>query len=302
MSATQPAYDDFLELLASQIGENTEATQHGAENSAATQSDSFSNEGNASSSFSVTTMDHRIESIVMECLAKGIVDTRIESLFHLLGWRQTVDCFTVAGSPRPGFDAASVRIRSEVRNLGGNMCIVARSGTQCIALIGIQAAVTPETTCTAILPAFDDAAPVCLGPTRHGIDGASQSIIGALTAIKAAPAIHPIPHPMRADDVLPERALLGDEGARDELVLTVYGSLRGDNPDDPTLATVDAFLQSGSSLDITARELNVHPNTVRYRLKRASETTGWDATDPREAFVLQTAIALGRIREAQERQ
>ena len=47
-----------------------------------------------------------------------------------------------------------------------------------------------------------------------------------------------------------------------------------------------------------ARLLGIHPNTVRYRLKRAAETTGWDATDPRDAFVLNTAIAIGRMRDA----
>ena len=33
----------------------------------------------------------------------------------------------------------------------------------------------------------------------------------------------------------------------------------------------------------------MHPNTVRYRLRRVSEVTGWDPLDPREAYVLQTA-------------
>ena len=78
----------------------------------------------------------------------------------------------------------------------------------------------------------------------------------------------------------------------------VYRSLRGDNADDPTLATVSTFLKSCNSLETTAKELNVHPNTVRYRLKRAAETTGWDATDPREGYVLQTAIALGLMKDA----
>ena len=93
-------------------------------------------------------------------------------------------------------------------------------------------------------------------------------------------------------------ALLGDEDARNELVNEVYRSLRGDNADDPTLTTVSTFLKSGNSLETTAKELNVHPNTVRYRLKRAAETTGWDATDPREGYVLQTAIALGLMKDA----
>lgn len=73
--------------------------------------------------------------------------------------------------------------------------------------------------------------------------------------------------------------------------------LRGENPDDPTYLTVSTFLEYGSSLENTAKELNVHPNTVRYRLKRAAETTGWDATDPRDAYVLTTALAIGRMRD-----
>ena len=95
--------------------------------------------------------------------------------------------------------------------------------------------------------------------------------------------------------MLPERALLGDDDARRELVDAVYGSLVESGPDDPTLETVSTFLFSGGSLEATAKSLNVHPNTVRYRLKRAADTTGWDATDPREAYVLRTAISLGRM-------
>lgn len=93
--------------------------------------------------------------------------------------------------------------------------------------------------------------------------------------------------------MLPERALLGDQDAVDELVNTVYASLQTAGPDDPTLETVSTFLRNGGSLETTAKELSVHPNTVRYRLKRAAETTGWDAADAREAYVLRTAIALG---------
>ena len=90
---------------------------------------------------------------------------------------------------------------------------------------------------------------------------------------------------------------LGDDYAREELYQNVYRVLHGDNPDDPTFVTVSTFLRNGSSLENTAKDLNVHPNTVRYRLKRAAETTGWDATDPRDAYVLTTALAIGRMRD-----
>ena len=34
------------------------------------------------------------------------------------------------------------------------------------------------------------------------------------------------------------------------------------------------YLEQGNSLEATARLLFVHPNTVRYRLRRVSELTG----------------------------
>jgi sugar diacid utilization regulator len=39
-----------------------------------------------------------------------------------------------------------------------------------------------------------------------------------------------------------------------------------------------AYAAKYENITMAAKELNVHPNTVRYRLKRAAETTGWDAT------------------------
>ena len=61
------------------------------------------------------------------------------------------------------------------------------------------------------------------------------------------------------------------------------------------VATLWCYLDNGRSLEATARELFVHPNTVRYRLKRVTEVIGWDATGPREALILQTALILGSI-------
>ncbi|EPI58851.1 helix-turn-helix domain-containing protein, partial [Gardnerella pickettii] len=113
-----------------------------------------------------------------------------------------------------------------------------------------------------------------------------------------APSVTHLPQIIRCDDVLPERALIGDETAVETLYTKVYQSLAPYNPDDPTLQTVDAFLRFGGALDQTSHNLNVHPNTIRYRLRKVAQTTGWDATDPREAYVLQTAITIGRIRDS----
>ena len=61
------------------------------------------------------------------------------------------------------------------------------------------------------------------------------------------------------------------------------------------LETVRAVLAGGGNLEASARALYVHPNTVRYRLKRATELTGCSATDPRGAWTLQLALALAQL-------
>ena len=44
-----------------------------------------------------------------------------------------------------------------------------------------------------------------------------------------------------------------------------------------------------------AQRLHVHPNTVRYRLRRVSELTGLVPGDGRDGFALWIAVAFGRL-------
>jgi len=99
-----------------------------------------------------------------------------------------------------------------------------------------------------------------------------------------------------ADDLLPERVLVGDAVARRTLVEQVYTPLAAAGGS--LLETLAAHAEHGRSLEAAARVLYVHPNTVRYRLRKIAEVTGWDPLDPREGYVLQTALALGRLEGA----
>jgi DNA-binding PucR family transcriptional regulator len=60
---------------------------------------------------------------------------------------------------------------------------------------------------------------------------------------------------------------------------------------------VSSYISRGASIEGTARALYVHANTVRYRLARASELLGHDLQDARGRFVVQVALALGRLRD-----
>lgn len=96
-------------------------------------------------------------------------------------------------------------------------------------------------------------------------------------------------------ELLPERAIAGDARARRDLIDTAYSPLC----DEPhLLQTAEAFLERSPSLEATARGLFVHPNTVRYRLGRITDITGFSPTDPRGALVLRVALILGRTRLA----
>ena len=247
-------------------------------------------------------MSARLQSIAFEALAQGITDTRIVSLLHILGWRDGFGVFAIAGTPRFTYEATSDTIRQAVSDLGGQHVLVGSTQGWCVALIAVQGAVTPQVTCTSVDATFDATAPLGLTPIRSDVQGASQVLRSVVNTLLVAPSVSPLPRPLHAEEVLPERALIGDGDAREELYTSVYRSLKSQGDDDPTLETVSTFLRSGGSLDVTAKELSVHPNTVRYRLKRAAETTGWDATASREAYVLKTAIIIGSIEEAQREQ
>ena len=135
--------------------------------------------------------------------------------------------------------------------------------------------------------------PVVVGPPVRDLRSASVSARAALAGLRAAPAWPDAPRPASADELLPERALDGDAAAVEALVETVYEPLLAGGT--ALLDTLTTYLEQGSSLEGTARMLFVHPNTVRYRLRRVTELTGFTPAVGRDGHTLWTAIALGRL-------
>jgi PucR C-terminal helix-turn-helix domain/GGDEF-like domain len=135
--------------------------------------------------------------------------------------------------------------------------------------------------------------PVIAGPLVRDLKVASVSARAALAALRVAPAWPDAPRPTGADELLPERALDGDPDARAALISDVYEPLlSGGNA---LLDTLTTYLEQGSSLEATARLLFVHPNTVRYRLRRVTELTEYTPSAGRDGFTLWVALALGRL-------
>jgi DNA-binding PucR family transcriptional regulator len=79
-------------------------------------------------------------------------------------------------------------------------------------------------------------------------------------------------------------------GADDRLVDPRVGELR---EKDPVLAdTLRAYLDSFGDVAAAASWLHVHPNTVRYRVRRIEEALGTSLTDPDVRLLLSLSLRV----------
>ncbi|QFG70256.1 PucR family transcriptional regulator [Ornithinimicrobium pratense] len=234
--------------------------------------------------------DARLESLVVHAVLRGEADGTLASRATELGWEDVTDVAVIVGRLPDGESAPALStLRDAARRIGREV-LTAAQGPRLICVLG--GCSDPVEDAAGLTAAFGDG-PVVVGPRVPHLFAAGRSARAALSGMDAAPAWATTPRPVAADDLLPERALLGENPARRMLVDRVYVPLR-DHPS-ALLDTVQAYLDNGMVLEATARLLFLHPNTVRYRLRKVAETVGLDPHDARDAWVLQVALALGRI-------
>jgi sugar diacid utilization regulator len=234
--------------------------------------------------------DARLEALVVDAVVRGDADDGLRSHAAALGWDGDLPVAVVVGStPHGAVEHTVDDLRRHARAVGAD-ALVGVQGDRLVVILGRTA--RPLDAAAALAVRFGPG-PVVTGPVRTGLDEAGRSARAALAGLVAARAWPRAPRPVAADDLLPERLLSGDTGARRSLVDRAYRCLAEGHVG--LLETVSTYLDLGRSLEATARALFVHPNTVRYRLHRVAGVTGWDPTDPREAFVLQVAIVAGRL-------
>jgi DNA-binding PucR family transcriptional regulator len=233
--------------------------------------------------------DARLESLVVDAVARGDVSDALLTRAAALGWSQPAQVVVIAGGAP---DGDPERVLLHARHLGGTVGADVLAGVQNARLIVIVGAGSKLALVTkAVLPAFADG-PVVTGPVVAGLLEAAAGVQDVLAGLRAAPAWPAAPRPVASDALLAERALIGDSRAVRGLVSAIYRRL-GSDP--ALLDTADAFIGSGGAVEATARELFVHANTVRYRLRRIAEVCGHDLTEPRDRYVVQVALSLGRL-------
>jgi DNA-binding PucR family transcriptional regulator len=244
--------------------------------------------------------DARLEALVVDSLVHDETEDSLHSWASALNWSSSPVTVVVGilgdeegdgakGQPASAAEPLIDELRTQARRARLDL-LAGVQGNRLILVIG--GSDDPIAAAERFAGRFGPG-PVIAGPLVRDLRTASISARAALSALRAAPAWPDAPRPAGADDLLPERALDGDPDARAALISDLYQPLLSGGHG--LLDTLTTYLEQGSSLEATARLLFVHPNTVRYRLRRVAELTDYTPSAGRDGFTLWVAIALGRL-------
>ncbi|MFE4501739.1 PucR family transcriptional regulator [Rhodococcus sp. NPDC056743] len=250
----------------------------------------------ASAAESRGALDSRLEALVVDAVVRGDTGSDMLSRAATLNWDATAPATVIVGSPPPDERVSVAGTVHATAAAHGRPVLAVVQGSRLVMVVsGDVTSKSAESEFMQDLLRSFAGGPVVIGPTTPSLSAAHFSASEAFAGIKAVAGWRGAPRPVFATELLPERALLGDQAAvdalQDHLVtpLAESGSVLTD--------TLDTYLDCGGAVETCARQLFVHPNTVRYRLKRITEVTGRDPTNPRDAYVLRIAATVGRLSE-----
>ncbi|WP_408582112.1 PucR family transcriptional regulator [Mycobacterium ulcerans] len=242
------------------------------------------------------TWDSRMEASVVDAVVRGDTGPELLSRAAALNWDTTAPATVVVGTPASARDGSdgSERAIQDVRDAAaqhGRAALTDVHGTWLVAIVSGHLSPTDKVF-KDLLEAFSDG-PVVIGPTAPMLTAAYHSASEAISGMNAVAGWRGASRPVLARELLPERALMGDASAIVALHTDVMRPLADAGP--TLIETLDAYLDCGGAIEACARKLFVHPNTIRYRLKRITDFTGRDPTQPRDAYVLRVAATVGQL-------
>lgn len=244
--------------------------------------------------------DARLEGLVVDAVLRGEADDAMQSRAAALGWGSTTHVAAIAATapdPLRSKQIDPVRILDRLHRMATRKSLHILAAVQAGRVICILGETHDALRDAGRLVGEFGDGPVVVGPTVPHLFAAGRSARAALAGHAAAHAWPSCPRPVSANDLLAERALIGDVPARNALVNRIVRPLQG-HPGASLLETATAYLETGRVLEATARALFVHPNTVRYRLGRIAELTGYDLTEPHEGYAVHLAVLYGRLADA----
>ena len=238
--------------------------------------------------------DARLEALVVDSVVRGDADETVRSRASALGWVESGNVAVLVGrAPEARADSGGEGIVDLVRSTAKDAGLDALGAVHGDRLVVVLGGVSDADKAGALLLRHFGEGPVVVGPLVPDLLQAHVSAAEAVAGLRAAVGWPTTPALVTSEDLLAERALDGDALARRSLLTEVYTPLQAAGSE--TIETLTAYLDQGGSIEGTARALFVHPNTVRYRLRRVLDLTGLAPNDARHAFTLRIALVLGRL-------
>ncbi|GAA4877223.1 PucR family transcriptional regulator [Saccharopolyspora cebuensis] len=238
--------------------------------------------------------DARLEALVVDGIVRGDAEESLLSRAAALGWDPGSEATVLVGNA-PSEDPPTIvyKVRARAARVGCAV-LLGVQGSRLVVVFGTAGSREQEAA-AGLAEAFGEG-PVVAGPTVSSLAEAHRSAGDAMSALRAVVAWPGAPRPVPSADLLPERALAGDPESERQLVENIVLPLVDSGG--ALLETVDTYLEVGGVLENCARQLFVHPNTVRYRLRRVAELTGRVPSNARDAHVLRVALGVGRLAKA----
>ena len=233
--------------------------------------------------------DARLEALVIDSLLRDELDESVLGRITALGWSGDTSMVVIAG-PAPATDPQSSL--EVLRRAAESYRIDLLTGTHGTTLVAVAGQLPDPTKAARLLAPHFGVGPVVFSDPVRTFGEVPEAARAALSGLRAAPGWADAPRPIATMELLPERALAGDLAAAAELIRAIYTPLAADPA---LLATASSYLEQTTSLEATARALFIHPNTVRYRLRRIADLTGFSPTDNRGSYTIRLGLTLGRL-------
>jgi hypothetical protein len=227
----------------------------------------------------------RQQALLLDALVRGETADATRPRAAALGWVGPAVATPLVGTAPDGdVEVVVESAQRAVRGLG----LDALAGVHGDRLVVVVLGALSDRRARAVAELFGSG-PVVVGAGAEELAAAGPALAEVLAGLRVATAWPGAPRPVRAHDLLPERALAGDPTAHTALRELAARLADGGAA---LVDTVRQYLACGGSVEATARAMYLHPNTVRYRLRRATDITDRSPHDARDAYVLQVALTL----------
>lgn len=235
--------------------------------------------------------DARLEALVVDGVLRGEVDASLLSRANALGWQGKTPVSVIVGN-RPEDDIR--RATEAMRRYAKHAQLDVMAGVVGQRLVAIVGGTHDPMGAARHFANVYAPGPVIAGHIVDSLDQCHFSAQAALSGFDSANAWPGAPRPVSSNDLLPERALGGDDAARELLISKIFKPLVETGGE--LIETIDALVTYGG-IEPASRALFVHANTVRYRMRKITEVSDYSPMEPRELFVLNIALSIGRLGE-----